>query len=608
MESPDLRKKLRDLPRKPGVYLMKDSAGKIIYIGKAKVLSNRVRSYFASKVSPDPKVAALREKIADLELLVTDNEVEALILEANLIKKHKPRYNIDLKDDKRYPYLKLTHDDDYPRLIVTRRLRRDKGLYFGPYTNTKAMRQTQRMLVKLFTLRTCGYKIPHPQRRKYKVCLQYHIKHCPGPCEDLISPAEYDKEVKRVVKFLQGKSKALLEELTTEMKQHAATQEYEEAARVRDQIKAIEAVMQKQKVTADQAVDQDIIALARSGGDLAAVVLQIREGLLIGRQHHYLKASKEELESSIAASFLKQYYLDTTFIPAEIYCSVKADDKTLISKWLSGSRGARVKLLFPQRGEKLRLVEMAEVNARLLLGELLTQKREKEEKLPYVVEMLQKDLYLQTAPVTICAFDISNLGASDAVGSMICFRKGKPAKKHYRHFQIRTVAGQDDYAMMAEVISRYFTRVLAGEEEMPDLCLIDGGRGQLNAALASLDELGIDSLAVCGLAKRLEEIVLPDQEKYLTLPKTSSSLKILQRIRDEAHRFAISYHRKLRDRKTSKSILDDIAGVGPKRKEKLLKEFGSVDAIRKASIDDIQEVIKNQSLAKAIHKYFKQTS
>lgn len=601
--SEQLQQKLRDLPTLPGVYLMKSASGKIIYIGKAKILRNRVRSYFINHAIADPKTAALQKKIADIEVLVTDNEIEALILEANLVKKHRPRYNVNLKDDKRFPYLKLTGEDDFPRLIVTRRLRQDGGVYFGPYTNAAAMRRTQRMLVRLFRLRTCSYRIPHPKGRKYKVCLQYHIDQCPGPCEELISKDEYGEDVRKVAAFLQGKSAELAQELTVEMGRASESQEYEEAARIRDQIQAIEAVMQKQRVTSDHVVDQDIIAMARSASDLSVVVLQIREGLLIGRQHHYLTADSNETDSDISASFLKQYYLDARMVPEEIFCSLKTDDDALIRKWLAGKRGGAVKLVFPQKGEKMRLVEMALANARLLLGELLAQKREKTEKLPYAVEQLQKQLYLQQPPVTICAFDISNLGASDAVGSMVSFRNGKPAKKNYRHFKIKTVVGQDDFAMMNEVVSRYFTRAMTGEEKMPDLCLIDGGRGQLNAALASLDELGINDLAICGLAKRLEEIVLPDEKKSLTLPKTSAALKLLQRVRDEAHRFAITYHQKLRDKKISKSILDSIPGIGQKRKEALLKQFGSVDGVKGATADQLNEVVKNRKLAAKLHEF-----
>ncbi|MFH2056510.1 MAG: excinuclease ABC subunit UvrC [bacterium] len=593
----ELKDKLKELPTKPGVYLMKDAAGKIIYIGKAKSLRSRVRSYFTDSRAVEPKVETLRSKIADLEILVTDNEIEALILEANLVKQHKPRYNVNLKDDKHYPYLKITNDDGYPRLIVTRRVRDDGALYFGPYAAATAMWRTQRMLVRQFRLRTCNYQIPHPRGRKYKVCLQYHIKHCPGPCEDLISPEQYGKEVQRVVRFLQGKSEGLIEELQQEMLTYSEQQEYEEAARVRDQITSIASVVEKQKVDAVQKIDQDVIASARSGGDLAVVVLQIREGLLIGRQNHYLQVDMSDDNSSIAAAFLKQYYLDAQFIPAEVFCSLETEEAPLIREWLSRRRGGAVNLHFPQRGDKLRLVEMAQTNARLLLGELLTQKQEKREKLPYAVERLQKDIYLQRPPTTIAAFDISNLGATDPVGSLVFFRMGKPAKKNYRHFRIKTVVGQDDFAMMREVVSRYFSRVLADEEEMPDLCLIDGGRGQLNAALEALEELGINDLQICGLAKKLEEIVLPDEKKSLTLPRHSAALKLLQRVRDEAHRFAITHHKKLRDRKTTKSVLDDVPGIGPRRKEKLLREFGSVEKIAAASEAEIANVVGGQELA-----------
>ena len=601
-----LREKLADLPDKPGVYIMKDASGKIIYIGKAKVLRNRVRTYFALAPELNPKIAALKGKISDFEMLVTDNEIEALILEANLVKKHKPRYNINLKDDKRYPYLKITQDDDFPRLVVTRSMFRDNGLYFGPYANVGGMRETYKMISRLFKLRTCKLRIPHPKGPgRYKVCLQYHIKRCDGPCENLVSKQDYAKEVDKVIKLLQGKSAALIEQLHEEMGMLAAIQNYEEAARVRDQIRSVEGIMQKQKVVADHAVNRDIIAFARSSTDLATVVLQLREGLLIGRQNFHVKADKADSEADIAESFIEQYYISSTMIPEEIYCSFKPDEEKVIKAWLSERRGARVELFFPQKGEKMRLIEMAEANARLLLGELMKQKQERAEKLPAAVAMLQKDMYLAKPPMTISCFDISNLGETDPVGSMVFFKGGKPFKKNYRHFKIKTVAGQDDFAMMREIVSRYFTRVLSGEADMPDLCIIDGGRGQLNAALEALAELGIDDLQICGLAKRLEEIVLPGEKRMLSLPRTSSSLKLMQRVRDEAHRFAITYHRTLRDRKTERSLLDSISGIGDRRKEQLLKTLGSIEGVRNATIEEINAVVRNKALSERIHAFFR---
>lgn len=607
--SAHLRDKLEDLPTKPGVYIMKDDGGKIIYIGKAKILRNRVRTYFAQAPEINPKVAALKSKIADFELIVTDNEIEALILEANLVKKHKPRYNINLKDDKRYPFLMITQDDDFPRLVVTRTMRRDDGIYFGPYANVGGMRETYKMITRLFKLRTCKLKIPHPKGDgRYKVCLQYHIKRCDGPCVGLQSKEDYDKEVQKVIKLLQGKSASLIDQLQVEMKQLALDQNYEEAARVRDQIRTIEAIMQKQKVVADHAVNRDIIAFARSGGDIAAVVLQLRDGLLIGRQNFHLKADAGDNESDIAESFFKQYYLSSTMVPEEVYSSFQPEDEKLIQQWLTQRRGDRVELQVPQKGEKLRLVEMAEANARLLLQELLKQRRERAGKLPAAVAMLQKDLYLTTPPVNIVCFDISNLGPADPVGSMVFFRNGKPLKRNYRHFKIKTVVGQDDFAMMREIVSRYFTRVLTGEAEMPELCIIDGGRGQLGAALEALKEVGINDLQICGLAKRLEEIVLPGEKRMLSLPRTSPSLKLMQAVRNEAHRFAITYHRSLRDKKTERSLLDAVAGIGGKRKEQLLKSFGSLEAIRAADVEAINLIVKNKPLAQKIVDFFQAQS
>ncbi len=607
--STHLRNKLEDLPTKAGVYIMKDDAGKIIYIGKAKILRNRVRTYFAQAPEINPKVAALKSKIADFELIVTDNEIEALILEANLVKKHKPRYNINLKDDKRYPFLMITQDDDFPRLVVTRTMRRDDGIYFGPYANVGGMRETYKMITRLFKLRTCKLKIPHPKGDgRYKVCLQYHIKRCDGPCVGLQSKEDYDKEVQKVIKLLQGKSASLIDQLHVEMKQLALDQNYEEAARVRDQIRTIEAIMQKQKVVADHAVNRDIIAFARSGGDIAAVVLQLRDGLLIGRQNFHLKADAGDNEADIAESFFKQYYLSSTMVPEEVYSSFQPEDEKLIQQWLTQRRGDRVELQVPQKGEKLRLIEMAEANARLLLQELMKQRQERAGKLPAAVALLQKDLYLKTPPVNIVCFDISNLGPADPVGSMVFFRNGKPLKRNYRHFKIKTVVGQDDFAMMREIVSRYFTRVLTGEAEMPDLCIIDGGRGQLGAALEALKEVGIADLQICGLAKHLEEIVLPGEKRMLSLPRTSPSLKLMQAVRNEAHRFAITFHRSLRDKKTERSLLDAIAGIGDKRKEQLLKSFGSLEAIRAADVEAINQIVKNKPLAQKIVDFFQAQS
>ncbi len=603
--SPELKQKLEDLPGKPGVYLMKDTRGKIIYIGKAKSLRNRVRTYFSSVDESNPKAAALKRKIADFELMVTDNEIEALILEANLVKKHRPRYNVNLKDDKRFPYLKLTQDDDFPRLIVTRRNDRPDGIYFGPFANAGAMREMYRMISRLFKLRDCKLKIPHPKGGgKYKVCLQYHIKRCDGPCEALVSKAQYDLEVQKVLKLLQGKTASLIEQLQSEMIQLSERQDYEEAARVRDQIAAIKSVMQKQKVSDVEGGNRDIIAFARSDDDCSAVVLQLREGLLIGRQNYHLRTGKGDGETEIAEQFFKQYYVSASQIPEEIYSSYKPEDEAVIRSWLTEKRGGRVDLKFPQIGEKARIVEMAESNARLLLGELVRQKQERSSKLPHAIAALQKDLYLRKPPVDICAFDISNLGETNPVGSMVYFRNGKPLKANYRHFRIKTVGGQDDFAMMREIVSRYFTRVLAEEADSPDLCLIDGGRGQLNAALAALDELGVEDQQICGLAKRLEEVVLPQEKHMLTLPKTSASLKLLQQVRNEAHRFAITYHRKLRDKKTAKSLLDSIPGVGAKRKELLLKAFPSIEAISSASLEEINQIVRHSATAKAVRDFF----
>ncbi len=600
-----LEAKLESLPHKPGVYLFKDSGGKIIYVGKARSLRHRVKAYFQEGMPSDPKTEVLISKIKDLDVLVTDSEMEALILEANLIKEHKPRYNVNLKDDKRYPYLKVTIDEPYPRVLVVRRVKKDKAKYFGPYTNVSGMRQTLRLIRRIFPIRSCNLTIPSPSGRKYKVCLEYYIKRCLGPCENKCSYEEYRKLIENVCLFLAGKNNYLIDQLEQQMNRYARQENFEAAARIRDQLRAMQSVVEKQKVVDTEKVDQDIISLARAKNDICIVVLQIREGILIGRQDFYLTAKTETLESEILASFIKQYYLNSPVIPEEIFLPTEIEDHSIILLWLEEKRQGKVQMIFPQRGKKAQLLEMAIKNAQLLLNELLIQKSQKEAQIPKAVQILQRDLYLSKPPRIMAAFDISNLGATDAVGSLVFFQDGKPQKNEYRKFKIRSVKGQNDFAMMKEIVTRYFSYLKQEKKSFPDLILIDGGKGQLSAALEALDSLAIKNQDVIGLAKRLDEVFLKGKSDSLMIPKTSTSLRLLQRIRDEAHRFAITYHRTLRGKKITKSELDEIEGIGTVRKKILLAQFGSLERLKKASLDEIKNIRGiSQKVAEKIYQHF----
>jgi excinuclease ABC subunit C len=597
-----------NLPRKPGVYMMKDKKGKIIYIGKAKNLKNRVSSYFQNRGRADTKTATLVAKIADVDLLVTDSEIEALILEANLVKEHKPRYNVNLKDDKRYPYLKLTVNEPFPRLLVARRVIQDGARYFGPYTSSANMRRTMKFLMRHFGIRSCNFEIPSSTGRKYKVCLDYHIGRCAGACVNLESRKEYKKHVNAVIMFLSGRRTDLIENLRVRMEKASERMEFEEAARLRDTIEAMEAVRQKQKVDSAEHVDRDVIAYARDGRNGVAVVLQIREGILIGRQDLALKVDAGLTDGDLLSGFLKQYYNHLENLPKEVYIPGAVEDSALMEKWLSKSRGSKVRMISPQIGEKQRLVGMAETNARLLLEEILAQKHKYKDRVSASTAALQKVLNLKQAPKTISCFDISNLGATDKAASLVYFEKGKPKKSEYRHFKIKTVEGQDDFAAMREVFTRYVERRQKGDLPLPDLMMVDGGKGQLSIAGEVLGKYGLNRQPVIGLAKRLEEVFIPGKLEPVSIPKTSPALNLLKRVRDEAHRFAISYHRKLRAKRTVKSDLDIIPGIGEARRNSLLKYFGSVKKLKKASVDDITAVKGiPKKLAQAIFDHFQAT-
>ena len=586
-----IEEKLKNVPRKPGVYLLKDGEGRVLYVGKAKALRDRLRSHFRAGRGEDRKHRLMMARVADFETIVTDSEVEALILEANVVKERRPRYNVNLKDDKSYPYIRVT-DEPYPRVFVTRRVVRDDSGYFGPYTDVGSMRQLMAAVRRIFPVRTCQLRITDEtiRQKKHKVCLNYHIGRCSGPCEGLVSEAEYRETVEQVVAFIQGKSDRLVREMEGRMQELAQQKRYEEAAVLRDRIRSVDTFQSKQKVVDDVLVDRDIVTIAVEGGDACGMVFNVRDGKITNRQHFYLGGVEGVAEDDILSSFVKQYYLRTDYVPAEIYLPFALSESQEVETWLSRKREKSVNLVVPKRGRKTRLMAMCSKNVRLLLEELQIQKSKAEDWLAPSVRALQKDLRLEKPPRRIEAFDVSNIAGKDAVASLVVFENGKPKKGAYRKYRIRGVEGIDDFRMMAEAVERRMSWLLEEGETLPDLILVDGGKGQLSAALGVLRRLSVSDQAVVGLAKRLEEVYVPGIADPQTLPKSSASLRLLQRVRDEAHRFAVAYHRTLRKKRTISSELDTIPGVGAKRRNALLKAFGSVEGIRKASVEEIARV------------------
>ena len=595
-----IEEKLRLLPAKPGVYLMKNDAEEIIYVGKAISLRNRVRSYFQAGRHSSPKVAALVGHIVDFEYIVTDSEVEALILECNLIKQHSPWYNIRLKDDKSYPYLKVTLHETFPRVAIVRRMQKDGSRYFGPYTNVTAIRQTVDFLRRVFPLRTCKQEFG-PEGTDKRPCLNYHIRRCHAPCARKISPQAYRKMIDEVILVLEGRHSQLIQGLQERMQEAADKLRFEEAGRLRDQIQALTAVVEKQKMVSFDDIDQDIIGYAQVK-DLACVqVFFVRSGKMIGSEHFFLEVPPGDSGPEIVSAFVEQYYTTAAFIPKELLLPVELLEADTISQWLTDLKGFRVYLRVPQRGEKKRLVEMVEKNADLVLNERINRQKIEAARIQQGMEELQAYLGLKELPLRIEAFDISNLQGREAVGSMVVFKDGEPAPSEYRRFRIRGKDTPDDYAMMAEVLSRRFARgfntpldnnetQVSGFSERPQLVLIDGGKGQLSTVRQVMDELEVSDIPTLGLAERLEEVYVEGSSDPLALPKDSQALYMLQRLRDEAHRFALSYHRQLRSQRITRSVLDAIPGVGPKRKKQLIRHFGSVGAVRAASLEELLAV------------------
>ena len=602
----DIQQKISQIPNSPGVYFFRDNKGEIIYIGKAKVLRNRVRSYFNSPTGKDPKTLVMVKNIADLEWLVVRSEVEALLTEANLIKEHKPRYNVFLKDDKTFPYIRITNEP-YPRVEIIRQknLTKDDHNYFGPYTDAGYLREILRVIHKIFPLRTCTYYIDEDTIKagKVKICLDYHIKRCEGPCEGLVTEKEYGDMINQIKGFLKGRNGEIKSYLQTQMDSSSKNMKYEEAARYRDQLNAVTQFTRKQKKTSMDFKDRDVVAVSAENSYGVGVLMRIRNGHIMGREKFNLKVHDPENLSKIISQFFLQYYSSTVDIPEEILIEIQFDEIIEYEKWLKGIRKKRVHILVPERGEKRKLVEISKRNADLLLGELRLKQAKRKELLTKPVIQLKEDLGMEVAPRRIEAFDNSNIQGSNPVAGMVCFADGKPRKSEYRKFHIKTVKGIDDFASMHEVVSRRYKRQLDENNPLPDLILIDGGKGQLSAAKSALDALGLGYVPVIGLAKRLEEVFKPGMSEPQNIAKTSPGLHLLRAIRDEVHRFAITFHRKTRKKDMTKSIFEDIPGIGKKRIQKLWQEFKSLNEIKDASINGLKEKTGfSEKLCKAIQK------
>ena len=597
-----LEDKIKNLPSKPGVYQFKNDKDKVIYVGKARNLKNRVRSYFHSNVT-NAKTEALVKKINDVELVVTDSEIEALVLENNLIKELKPRYNIDLKDDKSFPFIKITNES-FPQVYSTRRVIKDGSKYFGPYTSVKSMKAALRMINQIFKIRSCKYDINEETiaKKKYKVCLDFHIKKCDGPCEGLVSEKDYKDMVQEVVKVIRGKTDDLIKELEVKMETAASQTEFEKAAETRDKIEQLKIISSRQKIVSNDFEDRDVISVAYEGKDSACSIFNIRNGKLVGKKQLRLNLKGAEELPEIYESLIKFYYDEITEIPKELLFEVEPTNSDLIKNWLDLRAEKKVKFIVPQRGELKSLVKMCKENAILQLKEIQIQKMKREGNVPYSLSALQRDLRLKILPKKIECFDISNLQGTDSVASMVVFIDGKPKKSLYRKFIIKEVAGPDDFASMQEVIRRRYTRAIENND-FPDLIMVDGGKGQLSSAVEILNNLGLKQIPIIGLAKRLEEVFFPLKSDPESIPKTSSGLKLLQQIRDEAHRFAITFHRNRRSKRTFTSELNEIEGIGPSTAQKLIKSIGSVNAIKNAAEETLSAVVGKKKAA-IIKRYF----
>ncbi len=600
--TPELKATLANLPDRPGVYLMKDAKGTVLYVGKAQSLRSRVRSYW-QKQAPGARgdihrIRQVIDRVADLEVTEVDSVSEALLLESNLIKRFKPRFNVRLKDDKSYPYIKITLADDYPRVERTRRLPNDGSRYFGPYASASSVDEAMNLVRRLFPFRTCTIDIKDGTRALPRPCLLYHIKRCQGPCIEAIDRVAYRRDIAQVELFLEGNADTLVAGLRHEMAFAAEQQQYEKAAVVRDKIRSIERTMESQKMAAFARTELDLAALARKDDQAAVQLFIVRNGKMLGRDVFFLDAPHDVPDEEVLQSFLQQYYARATSVPREVLVPRSLADTADLEAFLSEKRGSLVKLRTPQRGEKRELMDLAVRNAQESLAREAARWLADEGRTLGALEELAAALGLAGPPMRIECYDISNFQGAQSVGSMVVFEEGRPRTGEYRRFRIRTVEGPNDFASHQEVLRRRFHQGKTGEEgieeerrwTMPDLVIVDGGRGQVSAAKAVLDELGLGDLPLVGLAKEREELILPDRAEPVILPVTSQALYLVQRLRDEAHRFAISYHRNLRNKRTTKSAFDDLAGVGPKRKRELLKVFGSAKRVREAPVEQIAAV------------------
>ena len=617
----NFEEELKKLPRKPGVYIMRDDKDVILYVGKAINLHNRVRSYFRENIGRGPAIDQMVSLIARFEYIVTDSELEALVLENNLIKENSPKYNTMLKDDKTYPYIKVTVGEDYPRILFSRTMKKDKSRYFGPYTSAAAVKDTIELLNKLYQLRTCNRVLPRDTGLE-RPCLNYHIKQCLAPCQGYVSKEEYRQQVAGALEFLNGNYSPILKDLEEKMKKAAEAMEFEDAARYRDLLSSVRQVSQKQKITEGVGEDKDILALYQDETEAVVQVFFVRDGKLIGREHYYMTHVPENNKPAILQDFVKQFYAGTPFIPRELMLQYEIEDAELIEKWLSERKGSRVYLKVPKIGSKEKLVELAAQNAKLVLSQDREKLKREEGRTIGAVKEISDLLQLPlTGTARMEAYDISNINGFENVGSMVVYEKGKPKRSDYRKFKIKSVSGPDDYACMREVLTRRFRHGMEESKELeeqemdqeygsftkfPDLILMDGGRGQVNIALSVLEELGID-IPVCGMVKddnhRTRGLYYHNIE--LPIDTHSEGFKLITRIQDEAHRFAIEYHRSLRSKTQVKSVLDDIPGVGPARRKALMRHFKSLEEIRQASVEELMEIPEmNERTAEEIVTFF----
>ena len=622
----NIEEELKKLPASPGVYIMHDRHDEIIYVGKAISLKNRVRQYFQESRSKTAKIEKMVSRIARFEYIITDSELEALVLECNLIKEHRPRYNTMLKDDKTYPYIKVTMDEAFPRVLFSRTMKKDKCRYFGPYTSAGAVKDTIDLIHKLWKLRTCTRRLPQ-DIGKERPCLNYHIKQCQAPCQGYISQEEYGKAVAQTLDFLNGKYEPVLSMLEVKMMQASAEMDFETAIEYRELLNSVKQVAQKQKITSQSMEDRDIIAMARDSEDAVVQVFFVRDGKLIGREHFHVSASTAGDDSQIIGSFIKQFYAGTPFIPREVWVQQEFEEMGLVGQWLTKRRGQNVKFVIPKKGQKERLVELAAKNALLVLSQ--DKEKIKREELKTIGAMNQVGEWLGLSGVKrIEAFDISNISGFESVGSMVVYEDGRPRRNDYRKFKIKTVQGPNDYASMEEVLTRRFEHGLSEREELmametadgepgnmerfgsftrfPDLIMMDGGRGQVNVALKILERLGL-SIPVCGMVKDDNHRTrgLYYQNVEIPIDRYSEGFKLITRIQDEAHRFAIEYHRSLRSQGQVRSVLDDIEGIGPARRKALMRRFKSLEAIRDASLEELSSTEgMNRRAAESVYGFF----